>query len=108
MMCRMSCGFLLPSQSMSPASTMSPSRTSSLRPIGHEVLEFLAEDVADDDDALALDDALERHRAGDHGEDGRGLGLAGLEELADARQAARDVHGLGAFLEHLGQGAVRP
>ena len=103
----MSCGFLFPSQS--EVASLYGVAVADEEPSahGHEVLIFLIEDILDDDDALALHDAAEGDDAGDGGEDGRGLGLARLEELADARQAARDVHGLGALLERLGQGASR-
>src|SRR5690625_3005913 len=48
----------------------------------------------DDDLALASPDVAETDRSVDLGDDGRVLGPPRLEELGDARQAARDVSGL--------------
>ncbi len=103
----MSCGFLLPSQSRSPASTVSPSRTRSLRPIGTRCLYSLLKMSLTTTTRLPFTMPRKATMPRDRRQDGRGLGLARLEELADARQAARDVHGLGALLERLGQSAAR-
>ncbi len=56
-----------------------------------------------DDLALGLIVLLEADLARDLGDDRRILGLAGLEQLGNARQTAGDVAGLGGFARHAGE-----
>src|ERR1017187_2269036 len=59
--------------------------------------------VLDDELALAADRALEGHDAVYAGHLGRLLGAPGLKQLGDAREAARDVLGLGGLAGGLGE-----
>ena len=69
-----------------------------------EVLAFDAAFAADDDRPLAAALlAQDLHVAVDLGDDGRVLGLAGLEDLRHAGQTAGDVLGAGHFAGRLGQ-----
>ena len=62
-----------------------------LPPLRNELLVLLAVVARDDETPLALGFLAEAHRAGSLGEDRRVLGLARLEQIRHARQAARDV-----------------
>ena len=67
------------------------------------VLLFLTVVGGDVDLALSLGDFAEANDAVDLGDDCRIAGLAGLEELDDARQTAGDVLGAGGFARDLGK-----
>ena len=71
--------------------------------LGDEVLLLPAPLVADDDLAVAADEAADLDGAVDLGDDGRELGPPGLEELLGPGQAARDVLGAGRLAGDLGQ-----
>ncbi len=70
---------------------------------GNAVLLFLTVVGGDVDLALTLGDFAEADDAVDLGDDRRIAGLAGLEELDDARQTAGDVLGAGGFARDLGK-----
>ena len=70
---------------------------------GNAVLLFLTVVGGDVDLALALGDFAEANDAVDLADDCRVAGLAGLEELDDARQTAGDVLGAGGFARDLGK-----
>ena len=72
--------------------------------MGDEVLAFDAALAADDDGPLAAALLAEQlHDAVDLGDDGRVLGLAGLEDFRHAGQAAGDVLRAGHLARRLGQ-----
>src|SRR3546814_730389 len=70
--------------------------------LGNQLLVLVALGAADDQALLALGVLAEADHAGLFGQDRLVLGLAGLEQVGHARQAAGDVAGLGRFLRHLG------
>ena len=70
---------------------------------GHGVFLLLAVVGGDVDAALTLGDFAEANDAIDFGDDGGFAGLAGFEELDDARQTAGDVLGARGFARDLGK-----
>src|SRR6185503_19200628 len=72
-----------------------------------QVLLGLADFRRDHHLALALGVLAERHDAVDLGDDRVLLRLARLEQLGDARKAARDVLGLGGLARDLGDDVAR-
>ena len=88
----MSWGTSGPSTSASPARTNVPEWTRKCLPCGTRCSRSMPALALDDDGAFAAALLAEDfHRAVDLGDDGRVLGLAGLEDFGDPRQTAGDV-----------------
>src|SRR3546814_8085706 len=89
-----------------PYTTLFRSEHDDLAVLGDQLLVLVAVRAADDQALLALGVLAEADHAELLGQDRLVIGLAGLEQVGHARQAAGDVAGLGGFLRHLGDHAT--